>query len=466
MSLLLVLALCCTSGKKPNLDEAQLENIAFPTAIGYAKNTVGGRAGRVIKVTNLDDSGPGSLREALQSHGKRTVVFTTGGIINLQSPIFITEPYVTVAGQTSPGGGITINGAGIYISTSQVIIRYLRIRPGYSESDYQGDCITIIPRDSNISNIIIDHCSLTWAYDECIGFNDGGFSIYNVSVTNCIIAEALKAGGGPDFAKGVLLNKASNYAQGSYIYNTTFYANLFAHNENRNVMCSEHNEMEFTNNLIYNFVRGTIVKSHSKVSIIGNFYKPGSNTIDHHGVQPGVEGVRNRGIQVIDPDLPSTAAYYLRDNIGLGRSREFSGNENEWMEVWSFNDSSTDGSQYQVSAPPRALSGVSALSATDVPQHVLKNVGANLPKLDLIDRRIIKDVFQSSGNSIVTEEEVGGYVPVASGKEILDSDNDGMADSWEMRNSLDPDSLDSHLYSNGDSYTNLERYFMSLERVD
>ena len=445
----------------PTTKKAQGKILAFPSALGYGKYTKGGRGGEVIEVTNLEDSGPGSFRAAVNAEGPRTIIFKVAGTIDLHKPVNIVNPFVTIAGQSAPGQGVTIrnsvHGSVIRIQCSEVIIRGLRIRKGRWSNREDGDCISISPLKSKISNIIIDHCSMSWATDEIIGINDAGRAIFNVSITNNIISEGLS--GGPDRNKAVLLNKASDPANGKYIYNVTFYGNLFAHNRNRNVMCSEFNEMEFINNYIYNFNRGTVLKPGAKVSVIGNFYKAGKNTGPKEHLKPGHNGVKNRGILIVRPYINSDAAYYLSDNIGLGRSPDIEPGMNEWDEVWIVD--STYKKQYLVNTPPRVLSGIKPIRASEVP-NILTSVGAAAPVRDEIDQRIINDVLNGTGSSIRNQDQVGGFIAIGGSTSPPDTDGDGMPDFWEEENGHNPNIDENAQDADGDGYTNLEEYLNSF----
>ena len=454
--------------------------LAYPGAEGYGKETRGGRNGKVFYVNSLMDSGPGTLREALESKGPRMVLFEVAGNIQLRDNISITSPYITIAGQSSPGDGVVISGAGIVIQTSEVILRYLRIRPGDNNyKDVNGkidkskdtkdwDGITIIPTTEPISNIVIDHCSISWGIDEGIGLNDGGYAISNVTISNSIISEGLDDSHhekGPH-SKGILLNKSTNFSKGKHCYNISFYANLFAHNSQRNVMCSEGNEMEFINNMVYNFVRGTIVKPDAKASIIGNFYKPGVNTRPQVGVSPGHNGIKSRGIQVIQPKESQSALYYLFDNVGIGRIPGATPGENEWDEVWFFDHQApqdADTITFMADQPPVELSGIIPWSSDQVPENLVDRVGAIYPARDAVDERVLSETMEGMGNIINSQNQVGGYPVLEVAEPRLDSDLDGMPDAWEIQNGYDPDRQDGDQDANGDGYSNLEHYLNQWE---
>ena len=158
---------------------------AFPGAEGGGMHTVGGRGGKVFVVTNLNDSGPGSLREACEAGGPRIVVFNVAGIIHLDRPIHIRAPYITIAGQTAPGDGICVAGRSTKIDTHDVVIRYMRFRRGITELADRDDALG---GDSSIGNIIIDHCSCSWGLDETLSIYRQMYSTVPGDQTSCLEA--------------------------------------------------------------------------------------------------------------------------------------------------------------------------------------------------------------------------------------------------------------------------------------
>jgi pectate lyase len=246
---------------------------SFPNAQGWGSTATGGRGGIVIEVTNLNDAGPGSFREACSTTGVRTIVFRTGGIIELQSEIQLTEPYVTIAAQTAPGGGIELKNYSFSIFTHNVIIRGLRIRPG-DENIHNGadvrDCVTI---QAGSHHVIIDHCSLSWGIDENLSVGD---SAEYVTVQWCIISEGLYRSIHPkgSHSMGLLVGAADK---------TSVHHNLLAHNNGRNPVIKGGVNQEFLCNVIYDwgynseFYEGG---SPLKVDISGNYWKPRTSIVD------------------------------------------------------------------------------------------------------------------------------------------------------------------------------------------
>lgn len=235
---------------------------AFPGAEGYGRFAEGGRGGRIVFVTNTNDDGPGSLRQALDATGPRIIVFQVGGLIDLTSgPLIITEPHVTIAGQTAPGDGICVKAGYashvapfFFANTHDVIIRYIRVRPGTNNGSTGRGAITFfdLGNGGDIYNIMVDHCSVSWASDEQIqvyGSNGTG-DMYDITIQNCISAEALPVIESWDCQCGSMAGGTNKMGQ------LTWYRNLFAHNSHRNPASGNDHETEnviqIINNLSYN----------------------------------------------------------------------------------------------------------------------------------------------------------------------------------------------------------------------
>ena len=415
---------------------------AFPSAEGYGKYATGGRGGSVIHVTNLNDSGAGSLREAVEvKSGRRTVVFDVSGYINLREPLKIRDGHgdITIAGQTAPGDGITIKGSSFWIHDSNVIIRYLKIRPGVdalntaslppSSPDYEpDDAIRIVAwNNTRIENVIIDHCSFSWGRDELleIGTQDQGY-ISNVSIQNTILSENIDKG----YATLIYKNAT----------NISFHKNLLAHCNDRNIAINANGvKVEMVNNIIYGFNRGTWMSFGNKMDVIGNVYIKSSST------SRSLETIRleNTGLNnSIDNSL-----FYLNDNIENGSSNSVQSLVNSYRSNNRINNS-----------------GLNILSSYSLKNILLPTVGASINR-DAIDTRIINDVTKLTGNLIKNELLVGGFPSITNYKRDsgYDTDKDGMTDSWEIANSLDPSNpTDAQQDRNNDGYTNLEEFLHSL----
>lgn len=410
---------------------------AFPTAEGYGKYSKGGRGGYVIHVTNLNDSGPGSLRDAIHAKGKRTIVFDVSGYINLRGQIAIDNPYITIAGQTAPGEGITLRGGGLTVRTSDVIIRHLRIRPG-SNAEKSTDCINIRAHSDNlnIKGVIIDHCSLSWSKDENLAFDSSSKktnnSIKNVTVQNCINSEALNY-------YAVLM--------GRKLGKISLIRNLFANNNNRipeSTYGYTEESYEFNNNIIYNYGRPTKICFGVNVDVIGNIYK--ANAIPQ---VPNLQYSRN---SIENPDgKASDGKIFSIDNLQIGTNPKGMTNQG-----WRDNNRS---SRVLTDSPYKPI------ASNTLEKTLLSNVGANV-FMDPVDSRIISEYINNGGiRGPRNESEVGGYPTLAENRHTdnYDSDRDGMADKWELTNELDPNnSDDGKADRNGDGYTNLEDFLHYL----
>ena len=258
---------------------------AFPGAEGFGTETPGGRGGTVCQVTNLGDSGPGSLRSCVEASGPRYVVFKTGGTISLKNRLTVTNPNLTIAGQTAPGGGITLrmdpssgtDQGTMQIATHDVVVRYVRFRPGNGGgADDSHDAITIYK--AGVKNVVIDHCSFSWAIDENVNTYDESTDI---TISNSIIAEGLSNAGHPtgEHSKGLL-------AGGVNAHNVSIHHNLFVSNMDRNPQISGLSVADVRNNVVYNYGDGsgsgvTLIsssKGEPRVNWVGNYYKPGPNS--------------------------------------------------------------------------------------------------------------------------------------------------------------------------------------------
>ncbi len=340
---------------------------AFPGAEGFGAGTSGGRGGRAIAVTSLLESGPGSLRAALEAEGPRTVVFRVSGTIDLRSRLAIRNPQVTVAGQTAPGDGVCLRGCGVSISADDVILRYLRIRPG-DESGKENDAISI----GGARNVIVDHCSTSWAVDEVLSVSGAGTA--DITVQWCFITESLN--------RSVHAKGAHGY--GSLIRtdgDVTFHHNLYAHHESRNPRPGTYGaergiHLDFRNNAVHDWGSraGYTAEDRATLNLIGNWYRPGPST-------------RSRGC-IFRIGGKATRIHAAGNVLAPGASRE-----DDWLLIEGGDASSR-------LAEPIPVAPVRTDSAEEALRRILEEGGAALPARDPVDRRIVEEVRTGGGRII------------------------------------------------------------------
>ncbi|MDN5203135.1 T9SS type A sorting domain-containing protein [Fulvivirgaceae bacterium BMA10] len=414
------------------------QQLAFPGAEGFARFVSGGRGGTVIYVTNLNDSGTGSLRAALEASGTRTVLFKVSGTIVLESPIRIRSGNLTIAGESSPNG-ITTRKSPVFIAASNVIVRYMRFRLGNEANKSGYDALSISGNDKDIDGIIIDHCSISWAKDENLSVvgtvstinPPPYYGVSDVTIQNCIVSEGLATHAFGGFIK-------------YQVTNISVLKNLFAHNVQRNPNVNGATG-ELINNVIYNWGgRGVTLDDVSQLNVIGNYAKSGVNS------------KKNQGYMMISGQggTPVSKAIYVDGNYHSDyRTNPDTGNE------WDIFAGNASESQYRKTQPHSFNQGTSILTAFEAYDQVLAEAGASLFR-DAVDDRIVNDAKNKTGtNNITSPASVGGWPSIAMGTPYQDTDGDGMEDSWEVDHNLDPnDAADGKLDQDGDGYTNLEEY--------
>ena len=417
----------------------QSQPIAFPGAEGFGKYTSGGRGGKVLIVDNLNDSGPGSLREAIKQKYPRTIVFTVSGTISLESILKINNGDVTIAGQSAPGDGICIKNYPLIISSSNVILRYLRIRMG-DEQKQQDDCLSAVRKQ----NIIIDHCSFSWGTDEVASCYDNE----NFTMQYCIISESLNN---------------SVHEKGAHGYGgiwggkgASFHHNLLASHKSRlprfcGARYHKQPELEivdFRNNVIYNWqINNAYAGEEGNHNVVNNYYKAG----------PATE--KSKLNRILNPWSPY-GHFFVDGNILYG-NQEIS-NDNRLGVVADNVDSA-------LIAEPITVVAISEQNAQDAYIEVLTNAGANLHR-DNVDERIVGEVKDGNAHFglkkdgiIDSQSQVGGWPILKSAQAKTDSDKDGMPDDWERKNGLNPtDGNDQALFSIDKNYTNIEVYLNEL----
>ena len=433
-----ITSLPCLTGL--NSDAATIP--AFPGAEGYGLVTRGGRGGKVIAVTNLKESGPGSLRAAIEARGPRIVLFRVSGTI--EGDFRIRNDGITIAGQTAPGDGICIKGS-ITVDASDVIIRYIRIR---ANPAVETDAIWGRYQE----NIIVDHVSASWSSDEVMSLYHNA----NVTIQWCMITEACAKGGSGHRFGGIWGNQYG-----------TYHHNLIAHNDSRNPRwASGCGFNDYRNNVLYNWgyqscygaearQRGDRRKppiGFSTVNMVANYYKPGPATKSE---------VRNRIAEPSARGSDDKGSWHVADNYVHGFANVTADN---WLGV--------DGDSYvKINAPWDAMPFRQEAPEAAY-QAVLEDAGCSLPNRDTVDQRIIEEVRAGTarhGNNgiITTPSDVGGWPHLRNGRAPDDADHDGMPDAWEKKHDLNPnDAKDNAFDKDGDGYTNIEEYLNGTDPTE
>ena len=436
----------------------RIRRLAFPTAEGYGRWARGGRGGRVVEVTNLNDDGSGSLRNALVTEkGPRTIVFRVGGIIPLNSKLIIPSDGgdVYIAGQTSPGDGICVTRYAMGpLGAKDVIIRNIRLRVG----DYAQDAMDGMGMAS-CDHCIIDHCSISWSVDE--SYSSRGAK--NITYQRNLVSEALN--------NSVHFNGTHSFAASISGKYGSFLHNLHAHCAGRNWSLAGGLEqdaktyagyVEIINNVVYNWYHRTTDGGVRQCNFVGNYYKAG----------PASTLMQLASIDGDELNTGDMQKAYIVGNKMVNASGGIvvSPTSDNWSKCISkFNTVA----QVRSNSPLFPIS-VTPLSADEAYADVLANVGATKPKLDPIDTRIIKEAKNGSytytGSKdglrgiIDAQTDAGGYPTIASGTAPADADHDGMPDAWETKHGLNPNDAEDRNNSNLslDQYTNLEMYLNEL----
>jgi hypothetical protein len=441
--------------------------LAFPGAEGYGRFARGGRGGIVVKVTNLDDSGPGSLRDAVENQVyegiPRTIVFDVSGRIALNSRLSVNKPYITIAGQTAPGKGICVSGHAFGIGgVNDVIFRHLRLRVGTDDTtDGMGQ--------SGSDHCIIDHASISWSKDEATSSR----SAKNITFQRCLISEPLNRAGHKNYPPGTSHGYAGSIGGdiGSYHHN------LLAHSYGRNWSLAGGldgngyytGRLDIFNNVVYNWGTRTTDGGVYEGNFVNNYYKAGAATNQFSMINAQLEGVGK-----------GTQSYYVKGNIlqradgridcdgtddACGRRYSLSGGQVFDWQIWV--------------DQPFFPSYATLHTAAEAYKHVLSDVGATQPVFDDHDVRIVRETLEGSwtyrgsynapnGTPGVIDHpnDVGGWEDY--GHEVrpadYDSDNDGLPDWWETKvsntNPSSPagDFSDTHADPDRDGFTHLDDF--------
>jgi len=483
------------AAKPEDLPQAKVP--AFPGAEGGGMYSFGGRGGKVYVVTSLEDSGPGTFREACEAAGPRIIVFNVAGIIHLKMPVFIEAPYITIDGQTAPGDGVCIADQGIVDNAHDVIIRYLRLRRGSTDIYYRHG----VHYGNPVGNIMLDHLSASWGIDQNLDTYrhmyqppEGGpakkLPAVNVTIQWCISSEALNTwnhGFGGDWGGR----------------NSMFHHNLLACNTGRNPSIAMTYDFNFVNNVLFNWRHRTVDGGgeESLLNIINNYYKPGPVTpqapISYRIVQPSASWSKSNPVS-------RWGKAYVAGNYVDGNERVTADNWNGGVQFSLAPDPDANGgiakgpvkdeariaeiiSKVKVDKP-LPMPPVKIESAQEAYEAVLANAGATLPKRDAVDARVMEEVRTGktwgmgkempidpppglaknnigvAGNGIITDiKQVGGY-PEYKGQPNPDIGPDGIARSWKTKYGLDANDAElARKDLKGDGYTVVEKYLYGMD---
>ena len=444
---------------------------AFPGAEGGGMYTTGGRGGKVLHVTNLNDNGEGSFRWAVSQSGARTIVFDVAGTIHLKSDISIRQGNLTIAGQTAPGGGICIAGGTVNVSASNIIIRYVRFRLGDEGAVSDGSDTTWGRYNSDI---ILDHCSMSWSIDEVSSY----YANKNFTMQWCLLAEALND---------------SKHNKGNHGYggiwggrNASFHHNLLAHNNSRNprfdhpevygnYVATHRGNSDYRNNVVYNWGDNSTYGGEGAAwNVVGNYYKPGPASKQRKYF------VDANGIYSSSKTDYGYATMHVSGNYHAG-SYATAINSDNWSGIY-LHDGSTP-SNYNswkstAQLPIRKNDTQQCFTTTHTVQkafeQVLAHVGAS-HRRDSVDERIVGEAKSGKatyGNGIINSQStVGGWPTLSASAEELarvkDTDGDGMPDWFESEVGTDKNSAADGNHTTLDKegrYTNLEIYLHYLVR--
>ncbi len=407
---------------------------AFPGAEGAGAYTSGGRGGKVFLVTTLADYDSrrekpiaGSLRAAVESSGARLVLFHVAGYVELKSHLTISQPHITIAGQSAPGDGVCLKNYSLQIKAPDVVVRYLRVRPG----DVMGrelDCISCSER-----NVILDHCSTSWGIDETVSTNGNSAS---VTVQWSLIVESLNKS----------VHHKGPHGYGSLISGPgeiSYHHNVYAFHRSRSPRGGDV-LLDFRNNLIYGWGdrAGYSGNDRLMMNYVGNWLRPlAYSKLKTVAFSPGGLGQK----------------LYLDGNFYSGSPE---GTRDNWLLIKPPDGSTAAQARQALRAEhPFPTCTVTTESAEDAYQRILKHAGAVLPARDAVDRRLIEDVRLGQGRVINSQTDVGGWPELASAAPPTDSDADGMPDEWEQKFGLNPNVADSSAHdTDGDGYPDVEEF--------
>jgi pectate lyase len=421
---------------------AAAQQLAFPGAEGAGRYSEGGRGGRVIAVTNLDDAGPGSLRAALEADRPRTVIFNVSGTIALKTDIKVTNGRLTIAGQTAPGDGITIRDRSLDIAADDVVVRYIRARLG-AASGTQQDALTV----TKGRRIILDHVSASWSIDETLSasahYDKPGDGVWDLTVQWSIIANSLRKSNHDKGEHG--FGSLVRAARGAKI---SWHHNLWANHLDRMPrpgnysMPSEDDQgavFEFRSNVFYNWGKDRAgynydVSTHARYNFIDNAYSAGPDSKGNFAFEEQNQLARAYWSgNSMTGAVPADQRTLVKGNIPTGY----------WL------------------ADPLDVGAVTPDPARRAYHRVLAGAGASKVR-DAVDLKIVEGVREGTGRIIDNEAQDGGWPALKSGAALADTDNDGMPDAWERARNLDPSRADGAADRDRDGYSNLEEYLNEI----
>jgi pectate lyase len=417
--------------------------VAFPGAEGFGATTPGGRGGKLIYVTTLADSGVGSLRAALEASGPRTVLFNVAGTIVLNSDISIAQPFITVAGQSAPGEGVQIKGGMIKIKTHDVVLRYLKMRPGdglNQSTITDRDALALAGNSDEVYNVVVDHCSMVWGPDI------GGLSIltnaHDITVQNSIIGEGLYLSNHTEatvdqngHALGLNITQLNTSAWPRRI---TLHHNLLTTADHRMPQVMGGEAIDIVNNVIYNWGTSAAHGNPRSLNLINNMFIKGPMTKSLLAWETRT-----------NPENPTLwpASIYEQGNVAEGFST-IRGNPQTVYAATRFGSYSLRSEQ----------------AARDAYSFVVQNAGANRPVRDSADQRIVNNLTQRGGKFLNASDLA--WPNLAAAPTPADADGDGMPDSWEQaqfgtvsRGTAASTSSDL----DGDGYTDVEEYLNNTD---
>ncbi|UOQ52103.1 pectate lyase family protein [Hymenobacter cellulosivorans] len=422
---------------------------AFPGAEGFGRNATGGRGGQVVEVTNLNDSGPGSFRQAFNEFLGQpiTIVFRVGGTIELNTPLRPSRSNVTIAGQTAPGDGICLKKHTFKIFGNNIIVRYIRSRPGDASGSNSPAVYGI--NMENCKNFIVDHCSFSWAIEEVATFYDNK----NSTVQWCLLSESLNSSYNSKGDHGYGGVWGGQYA--------SYHHNLIAHHHSRAIRFNgarAHDTtavVDYRNNVIYNWGNSNAAYGNeieinggsAQLNLVNNYYKAGPAT-------PASRAANifeiTEAYNAATPNKP-VGMVYANGNHVTANAAVTADNWAGGLRVKYY--PATTLSQFRQAAPTTGIAPITTQTATEAYASVLAGAGATLPRRDAVDSRVVNETATGTatggspegsatygpGQGIIdSQSAVGGWPVYNTAAAPADTDHDGMPDAWETARGLNP----------------------------